>query len=104
MWQSDNVRYLYYNLNYKMPNHKYSVIDAIGNTPLIEITKVGSSSGARIFAKLESANPTGSMKDRMAKTAIVNAEKRGWIKPGDTVVEYTAGTTGVSLACICAAL
>ncbi len=80
------------------------MIEAIGNTPLIELKKVVPAGAARIIAKIESANPTGSMKDRMAKSAIKNAEKRGWIKPGDTVVEYTAGTTGVSLACICASL
>jgi len=87
-----------------MPRNNNSILHAIGNTPLIELKKVVPAGAARIVAKMESANPTGSMKDRMAKTAIENAERRGWIKPGDTVVEYTAGTTGVSLACVCAAL
>jgi cysteine synthase A len=81
-----------------------SVINAVGNTPLIELRNISPSNGARIVAKLESANPTGSMKDRMAKAVIESAEKKGFIKPGDTVVEYTAGTTGISLAFVCAAL
>jgi len=80
-----------------------SIIDAIGNTPLVELKKVVPPNAARIVAKLELGNPTGSMKDRMAKSVIKNAEKRGWIKPGDTIVEYTAGTTGISLALGCAA-
>ncbi len=84
--------------------HSNSVINAIGNTPLIELKNISPSNGSRIVAKLESANPTGSMKDRVAKAVIEAAEKKGFIKPGDTVVEYTAGTTGVSLAFVCAAL
>ena len=81
-----------------------SVINAIGNTPLIELKKISPPNGSRIVAKMESANPTGSMKDRMAKAVIESAEKRGSIKSGDTIVEYTAGTTGISLAFVCAAL
>ena len=81
-----------------------SVIDAIGNTPLIELKNISPSQGGRIVVKMESANPTGSMKDRMAKAVIENAEKRRLIKRGDTIVEYTAGTTGISLAFVCAAL
>lgn len=77
---------------------------AIGGTPLVELTKIVKSSGARVLLKLESANPTGSMKDRMAVEVILSAVRDGRLKPGDTVVEYTAGTTGVSLAFICAAL
>ena len=80
-----------------------SVIDTIGNTPIVELRKVTSRTGARILAKLEWANPTGSMKDRMARAAIEAAEAAGRLKPGGTVVEYTAGTTGVSLALVCAA-
>lgn len=87
-----------------MHSDKNSILEAIGNTPLVELKKVVPVGAARIVAKLESANPTGSMKDRMAQTVIKNAESRGWIKPGYTVVEYTAGTTGVSLAYVCAAL
>jgi cysteine synthase A len=79
-----------------------NTLHGIGNTPLIELTKIVPVDAARIFMKLEWANPTGSMKDRMAKAAIEAAEKQGKIKPGDTVVEYTAGTTGISLAFVCA--
>ncbi len=80
-----------------------SVIQAIGNTPLIELKNIVPPGSARIVVKMESANPTGSMKDRMAKAVIKGAEKKGLINKGDTVVEYTAGTTGISLAFVCAA-
>ncbi|MEO6131245.1 MAG: pyridoxal-phosphate dependent enzyme, partial [Saprospiraceae bacterium] len=73
-----------------------SIIKAIGNTPLIELKNIVPAGSGRIIAKLESANPTGSMKDRTAKSVIENTQSRGILKPGDTVVEYTAGTTGVS--------
>ena len=86
-----------------MPQIPASVIDAIGNTPIVELCKVTSHTGARVLAKLEWANPTGSMKDRMARAAIEAAESSGRLAPGGTVVEYTAGTTGVSLALVCAA-
>lgn len=79
------------------------VLAGIGSTPLIELRKVVPPGSARVLAKLEFANPTGSMKDRMALAAILAAEARGDISPGDTVVEYTAGTTGISLALVCAA-
>ncbi|MFJ6078533.1 PLP-dependent cysteine synthase family protein [Pseudarthrobacter sp. NPDC092419] len=79
------------------------VLAGIGSTPLIELRKVVPPGSARVLAKLEFANPTGSMKDRMALAAITAAEARGDISPGDTVVEYTAGTTGISLALVCAA-
>lgn len=81
-----------------------NVIAGIGNTPLIQLQKIVPKNSARIFAKLEWSNPTGSMKDRWAKAAIETAAANGKIKRGDTVVEYTAGTTGVSLAFVCAAL
>lgn len=76
----------------------------IGNTPLVELVRVVPSGSARVMAKLEWANPTGSMKDRMARAAIEAAAGDGRLRPGDTVVEYTAGTTGISLAFVCAAL
>jgi cysteine synthase len=82
---------------------RHSVLDAIGNTPLVELQNVVPAGAARIIAKLEWANPTGSMKDRMAKAAIERAQASGRLQPGGTVVEYTAGTTGVSLAFVCAA-
>jgi cysteine synthase A len=80
------------------------VLDAIGNTPLVELRRVVPPGSARIVAKLESANPTGSMKDRLARTLVERAAADGRLPPGGTVVEYTAGTTGVSLAFVCAAL
>jgi cysteine synthase A len=80
-----------------------NILDSIGNTPLVELRKVVPPNCARIVAKLEWANPTGSMKDRMAKAVIEHAEADGRLPPGGTVVEYTSGTTGVSLAFACAA-
>src|ERR1051325_7599691 len=80
-----------------------SALDGIGNTPLVELHRVVPPGRARVFVKLESANPTGSMKDRMAKAAIEAAEADGRLRAGGTVVEYTAGTTGISLAFVCAA-
>ena len=79
-----------------------NVLESIGNTPLVELRKVIPAGAARVVAKMEMANPTGSMKDRMAKAAIEGAEAAGHLQPGGTVVEYTAGTTGVSLAMVCA--
>ena len=78
-------------------------MDAIGNTPIAELRKVVPSGCARIVAKLEWGNPTGSMKDRMARAAIEAAERDGRLPPGGTVVEATMGTTGISLALVCAA-
>lgn len=80
-----------------------NVLDSIGNTPLVQLRKVLSPNSARVLVKLEWANPTGSMKDRMAKAVIEGSETAGQLKPGGTVVEYTAGTTGISLALVCAA-
>lgn len=74
------------------------ILKAIGNTPLIELHQVVPSGSARVMAKLEWANPTGSMKDRMAVAAVESAERGGRLPPGGTIVEYTGGTTGVSLA------
>jgi cysteine synthase A len=81
-----------------------TLLDAIGNTPLVELHRVVPAGSARVVAKLESANPTGSMKDRMARALIEGAAAAGRLPPGGTVVEYTAGSTGVSLALVCAAL
>jgi cysteine synthase A len=80
-----------------------NVIESIGKTPIVQLHRVVPNGSARVLAKLEWANPTGSMKDRMAKSAIEAAEADGRLRPGGTVVEYTAGTTGVSLALVCAA-
>jgi cysteine synthase A len=80
-----------------------NVLESIGNTPLVQLRKVVPPNCARVAVKLEWANPTGSMKDRMAKAVIECAEADGRLSPGSTVVEYTSGTTGVSLALACAA-
>jgi cysteine synthase len=80
-----------------------SLVDAIGNTPLVELRKVVPPGSARVLVKLEFENPTGSMKDRVAKAMVEAAAADGRLRPGGTVVEYTAGTTGVSLAMVCAA-
>lgn len=74
----------------------------IGNTPLIKLTRLAPPGCAEIFIKYEGSNPTGSMKDRMALSMIEGAEKRGQLKPGYRVVEYTGGSTGSSLAMVCA--
>jgi cysteine synthase A len=80
-----------------------NVLDSIGGTPLVQLRKVVSAGSARVVVKLEGGNPTGNMKDRMAKAAIEAAERDGRLKPGGTVVEYTGGSTGASLALVCAA-
>ncbi len=79
-----------------------SVLDLIGNTPLVELRGLVPEDHARILIKLESANPTGSMKDRMARAMVVTAEADGRLQSGGRVVEYTGGSTGVSLALVCA--
>jgi cysteine synthase A len=79
------------------------ILHAIGNTSMVRLRKVVPPNRAGIFVKLESENPTGSVKDRMAQAVISQAEKDGRLKPGDTVVEYTGGSTGTSLALVCAA-
>lgn len=75
---------------------------AIGNTPLIKLERLSEPGCAEIFVKYEGANPTGSMKDRMALCMIEGAEKRAELKPGGKVVDYTGGSTGSSLAMVCA--
>ncbi|WP_119268678.1 PLP-dependent cysteine synthase family protein [Taklimakanibacter deserti] len=80
-----------------------NILEAIGRTPLVELRRIVPSGHARVLVKLEGANPTGNMKDRMAKAAIEAAEADGRLRPGGTVVEYTGGSTGASLALVCAA-
>ena len=75
-----------------------SIIDAIGNTPIVRLNKVASGTKANVFAKLEFTNPGGSIKDRIGWYMIEDAEKRGLLKPGGTIVEGTSGNTGVGLA------
>jgi len=79
------------------------ILQAIGNTSMVRLRKVVPSGCADVFVKLEWENPTGSLKDRMASAVISRAEEDGRLKPGDTVVEYTGGSTGASLALVCAA-
>jgi cysteine synthase len=79
-----------------------SILQAIGNTPVVRLSKVVPPNCADVLVKLEYYNPTGSYKDRMALAMIEEAERRGDLKPGMTVVEYTGGSTGSSLAFVCA--
>ena len=80
-----------------------SILDAIGNTPLVRLRRCAPPNGAELWLKLEYRNPTGSMKDRMALAMIEGAERDGLISSGDTVVEYTGGSTGPALALVCGA-
>ncbi len=77
------------------------VVQSIGNTPLIELPGLSPKPGVHIWAKLESRNPTGSVKDRVARALIEDAEAKGAIAPGSTILEPTSGNTGISLAMIC---
>jgi [CysO sulfur-carrier protein]-thiocarboxylate-dependent cysteine synthase len=77
------------------------IVQAIGNTPLVELRRLSPKPGVRLWAKLESHNPTGSVKDRVARAMIEDAEERGAISPGQTILEPTSGNTGISLAMIC---
>lgn len=77
------------------------IVEAIGNTPLVELKRLSPKPGVRIWAKLESANPTGSIKDRVARSLIEDAEAKGAIRPGQTILEPTSGNTGIALAMIC---
>jgi cysteine synthase len=80
-----------------------SILEAIGNTPLVRLQRCAPPNGAELWLKLEYRNPTGSLKDRMALAMIEGAERDGSISPGDTVVEYTGGSTGPALALVCRA-
>ena len=77
------------------------IVEAIGNTPLVELKRLTPKPGVRIYAKLEGHNPTGSVKDRVARSMIERAEEEGLILPGQTILEPTSGNTGISLAMIC---
>jgi len=77
------------------------IVQAIGNTPLVELRRLSPKPGVRIWAKMESFNPTGSVKDRVARALIENAEEAGLIGPGQTILEPTSGNTGIALAMIC---
>ncbi|WP_337864923.1 pyridoxal-phosphate dependent enzyme [Ignavibacterium sp.] len=78
--------------------YKENILEQIGNTPLIKLNKINKGLKPQIFAKLESANPGGSVKDRIGYAMIVDAEKRGELKPGGTIIEATSGNTGIGLA------
>jgi cysteine synthase A len=80
-----------------------NVLDTIGNTSLVELRRIVPAGSARIVVKVEGENPTGSMKDRVALSMIGRPEADGRLKGGDTVIEYTGGSTGASLALVCAA-
>ena len=82
--------------------HYDSIIDTIGNTPCIRINKLAPE-GVQLYVKVEAFNPAASVKDRLAISIIEEAEKRGDLKPGQTVVEATSGNTGIGLAMVCAA-
>jgi cysteine synthase B len=78
-----------------------NVVESIGNTPLVELPRLSPKPDVRIYAKLEGHNPTGSVKDRVAKSMIEAAEAEGAIEPGHTILEPTSGNTGIALAMIC---
>src|SRR6202165_1387827 len=77
------------------------IVQSIGNTPLVELPHLSPKPGVRVWVKLESRNPTGSVKDRVARSMIEDAEAKGAIAPGQTILEPTSGNTGISLAMIC---
>jgi cysteine synthase A len=85
-----------------MPVHA-NITELIGGTPLVELARVGADVGARVVAKLESANPGGSVKDRIGLAMIAAAERDGRLPPGGTIVEPTSGNTGIGLAMVAAA-
>src|SRR5262249_37061992 len=76
------------------------LLDLIGDTPLVELTRLAPKSSVQIYAKLEGANPTGSIKDRVARAMIEAAEASGELEPGRTLIEPTSGNTGISLAMV----
>jgi cysteine synthase len=85
-----------------MKEMRRDILECVGNTSMVALRKIAPKNGAKILLKIESENPTGSMKDRMALAMIEAAEASGRLKPGGCVVEYTGGSTGVSLALVCA--
>ena len=87
-----------------MKNVLKNTLDLIGNTPIIKLQKIVPEIAAEVWLKYEAVNPTGSYKDRMAKSVLENALKRGDVSHGDKVVEYTGGSTGSALAFVSAAL
>ncbi len=88
-------------LNRPCGGHFGNVLESIGNTPLVELPRLSPKPGVRIWAKLEGRNPTGSVKDRIALAMISDAEDKGAIEPGQTILEPTSGNTGISLGMVC---
>ena len=79
-----------------------NIMETIGNTPLVKLNRLAPTN-VNVFVKVESFNPVGSIKDRMALAMIEEAERNGELKPGQTIVEATSGNTGIALAMVCAA-
>ena len=77
-----------------------TILDLIGNTPVVDVSKLSPNPAVKIFAKLENQNPAGSVKDRIAKSMVLQAEKEGLLKPGCTLIEPSSGNTGIALAMI----
>lgn len=87
-----------------IPENRTNALEAIGNSPMIELPAISPAGGGSIYVKWEGANPTGSLKDRMALAMVRAARERGALEPGDPIVEFTGGSTGSSLAFVCAVL
>src|SRR5438105_10566815 len=79
-----------------------TILQSVGETPLVQLRRLTEGLTARVYVKLESLNPGGSVKDRVAVAMIQEAERRGWLRPGGTIIEATAGNTGVGLAMVAA--
>jgi len=101
--QSLSKRLFSYDDEMTLPTIANSVLHAIGHTPLVRLRHLAPEDAAEVLMKLEFYNPTGSYKDRMALAMIEGAEARGALRPGMRVIEYTGGSTGSSLAMVCAA-
>ena len=80
-----------------------NILGQVGGTPLVRLGRLPDPKGARVYAKLEQFNPGGSVKDRIALSMVLDAERRGQLKPGGTILEPTSGNTGIGLAMVCAA-
>jgi len=78
-----------------------NILETIGNTPVVKLNKLAPP-GVNVYVKIEAFNPMGSVKDRMARAVIEDAERSGALKPGQTVIEATSGNTGIGLAMVCA--
>src|SRR5574337_1632044 len=85
-----------------MPRVVRNILELIGDTPLVQLQRIPRPGSARVLGKLESLNPGGSVKDRIAFAMIEEAERQGRLKPGDTIVEPTSGNTGIGLAVVAA--